>query len=56
MTKKPRRRVVKLSSVDEDRLKKGLSPSWLDPKGDSSEPQFFETNDQWLQENVPPHS
>lgn len=50
-----RRRVVRVSEADQKRIEKGLPPTWLEPRGDSEESQFRDSNDARLLGDVPPH-
>lgn len=61
MNERPRRRAVQLSEIDQRRLERGETPTWLDPTGEpelsggpeETDPQL--SNDQRLLGDVPPH-
>lgn len=60
--RKPRRRAVKLSDVDEERLRRGDTPTWLEPARLSEAPETrpassagLSPDERRLLEDVPPH-
>lgn len=57
--RRPRRRVVVVSEVDQRLIERGLPPSWEERVSDHDRadvPSQSDSNDARLMENVPPHA